>query len=364
MEPLNISNLLTLSISTDGIPICKSTGLGMWPILMKVDQVRAAGPYLCALFSGETKPSSISEFMKPFLDELTNLESVGIEFGGVHYSVRVSSVIADAPARSFLKAIKGHTGYHSCERCIDDGEWCSNRVVLSTTSASKRTDGAFRNMIDFDHHTNVSPLNVLRIDMVSQFVLDYMHLVCLGVTKKLLLSWLAGPLGVRLPSRSVKKISEYLFNCKKFFPNDFSRKPRSLKDVHRFKATEFRQFLLYTGVTALHGILDEERYKHFLLFHCGLKILLTDKASVKEWNYLARLLLEKFVGLIPKLYGNQFLVYNVHNLLHLADDGTNFGNLENVSAFPFENFMQILKRMIRGQRLQLEQVVKRVKEQV
>ncbi|ODM92717.1 hypothetical protein Ocin01_13967, partial [Orchesella cincta] len=124
MEPFNISNLLTLSISTDGIPICKSTGLGMWPILMKVDQVRAAGPYLCALFSGETKPSSISEFMKPFLEELTNLENEGIEFGGVHYSIRVSSVIADAPARSFVKAIKGHTGYHSCERCIDDGEWC------------------------------------------------------------------------------------------------------------------------------------------------------------------------------------------------------------------------------------------------
>jgi hypothetical protein len=49
-----------------------------------------------------------------------------------------------------------------------------------------------------------------------------MHLVCLGASAKLL------------------KIKYYI-------PREFSRLPRNLSDVDRFKATEFRQLLLYTG---------------------------------------------------------------------------------------------------------------------
>ena len=39
-----------------------------------------------------------------------------------------------------------------------------------------------------------------------------------------------------------------------------------------------------------------------------------------------------------KYFGEDFLCYNVHSLIHLPDDYVRFGYLERVSAFKFENF--------------------------
>jgi len=37
-------------------------------------------------------------------------------------------------------------------------------------------------------------------------------------------------------------------------PNDFVRRPRSIRDVKQWKAVEFRNFLLYTGPVVLRDI--------------------------------------------------------------------------------------------------------------
>ena len=57
-------------------------------------------------------------------------------------------------------------------------------------------------------------------------------------------------------------------------PSDFARQPRGLEEVKRWKATEFRQFLIYSGPVVLKGILAGEYYKHFLCFSVAIKILL------------------------------------------------------------------------------------------
>lgn len=362
---LKSKNMLSLSISTDGLPICKSSNISMWPILVKIDQLPNANPLLVALFCGEAKPSSISEFLNPFVNELKVILCTGIIVNSVNFSLEISGIIADAPARSFVKCVKGHTAYHGCERCEDEGEYFENRVIYSIESARKRTNTSFRLKQDEDHHQRdlFSPFIELDIDMVDDFVLDYMHLVCLGVTRKLIFLWLSGPLSVRLSSYLVKKVNLYLETCRETTPVEFARKPRSLKDIHRYKATEFRQFVMYTGPSALYGVLRKDYFAHFLYLHCAMKILLSNKASVPDFNALAKHLLEIFVKKGQLLYGKKFVIYNVHNLLHLADDGLRFGNLDFVSAFPFENYMQRLKRYVRGQRLQLEQVVKRVYEE-
>ncbi len=135
-----------------------------------------------------------------------------------------------------------------------------------------------------------------------------------------------------------------------------------MKEIDNFKATEFRTFILYVGPIVLKGILSKQLYSHFLLFHCAIRILLSNNASCVEWNQLAKSMLHTFVFKSAELYGNQFLVYNVHSLIHLADDCLKFGKLDNFSAFPFENEMQRLKRMLRNKKLSLQQVVNRVTE--
>lgn len=87
-----------------------------------------------------------------------------------------------------------------------------------------RTDVSFNAFEDEDHHKDISPLVELNIGMVSQFPQDYMHLVCLGVLKRLLLLWKKGPLRYRLGSQDLNQI----LSLKDYVPCEFSRKPRSL----------------------------------------------------------------------------------------------------------------------------------------
>jgi len=355
------SNLLTLSVGSDGFPVSRSSNVQMWPILIKVDQSLLPRPLLVAIFCGLTKPNNVNEFFGPFIAELKQLETDGFLKNNAIHNVRISCIIADAPARSFIKCVKGHNAYHSCERCEVEGDW-EGRVMLTDLQATERLDSDFKIFKDPDHHVGSSPFASLDIGLVSQVVLDYMHLVCLGVMRKLLMAWISGPLPNRLPSRKVSLVSANLLTISRLMPEEFARRPRSLHEIKKFKATEFRQFLLYTGPVVLKNVLSKKLYQHFMLLHSAIYILLSDNASIPNWNQLARSCLIKFVKLTEKFYGSTFLIYNVHNLIHLADDAKQFGSLDNVSAFAFENYLQILKKMIRGQKLQLEQVVNRVSE--
>ena len=61
----------------------------------------------------------------------------------------------------------------------------------------KRSDEAFDEMIDEVLHTVVSSLTKIGVGMVSRFPLDYMHFVCLGVVRRLILLWMCVPLNCR-----------------------------------------------------------------------------------------------------------------------------------------------------------------------
>lgn len=81
--------------------------------------------------------------------------------------------VCDAPARAFLKNVKGHTGYHGCEQCTQDGVYQENRNYIPL-----KMNKSFKNKKDSDHHHGTSPLKETFLDMVSGFPLDDMHLVC------------------------------------------------------------------------------------------------------------------------------------------------------------------------------------------
>lgn len=54
---------------------------------------------------------------------------------------------------------------------------------------------------------------------------------------------------------------------------------------------------------------------------------------------------------------------NVHNLINLPSNVRQHGPLDNFSAFPFENFMSEIKRMIRKPNSVVAQIFKRCAEQ-
>ncbi|XP_065683810.1 uncharacterized protein LOC124813452 isoform X1 [Hydra vulgaris] len=238
-------------------------------------------------------------------------------------------------------------------------------MTFPEVNSPLRTNEAFNDMLYEDHHKNniKSPLTQLSIGMVTDFVLDYMHLVCLGVMRKLLQFWVKGPLKTRLSTQQVMKISEHQKLLRSSIPNEFMRKPRSLTELDRWKATEFRLFLLYTGPLVLKYNLHPILFKHFLLFHVAISCLVSSKLCQNMCNF-AQKLLTIFVQHSQKLYGPEFITYNVHCLVHLPDDVSRFGALDEISAFPFENYLQSVKKLIPKPSLPLEQVIKRVSEKM
>lgn len=159
-----------------------------------------------------------------------------------------------------------------------------NRICFPEINAPKRTDKDFRMQADDSYHISRTLLQEIPdLDFVKDFVLDYMHLVCLGVTRKLLNLWINGNIRCRLQYHvqyDIKRISIAPNNLKQCTPKEFTRKPRSLKYLKHWKATEYRQILLYTGPVVLKSILSQDNYNHFISLHVAIRILCNE--SIKN----------------------------------------------------------------------------------
>ena len=250
----------------------KSSNGQFWPILGLIENVENniqhnKTPFIIGFFYGRSKPKDPNEFLKMFVDESTALFDSGISINGKVYKFAISAFVCDTPARSFIKGNKGHGAYYGCDKCCQKGVY-ARRVTFPDLQAKLRTDCSFSNMTQREHHVKESVLVQLGVGMITQFPSDYMHLVCLGVVPKLMFLWFKGPLHVRIGPRDVKKLSDKLIGVTMFVPKEFAHKPRSVTEFERYKATVFRQFLLYTGVIYLAEVLPEALYKFSFIICC------------------------------------------------------------------------------------------------
>lgn len=104
----------SVSLGIDGLPISKSSKSQFWPILALFEKCRAPHPYVVALFFGSSKPSSLELFLKDLIAELRDITTNGIVISDSKYTLNVKCLIADAPARSFLKMCNGFNAYYGC----------------------------------------------------------------------------------------------------------------------------------------------------------------------------------------------------------------------------------------------------------
>ena len=126
--------------------------------------------------------------------------------------------------------------------------------------------------------------------MVSQFVLDYMHLVCLGVVRRIINLWVPSRGAGILPMQIANCVSDDLLSLKRLLPCEFSRKPRSLFEFRQWKVTEFRLFLFYTGPVVLKRKLTPALYKNFMCLSVAIRILLNNKSNSESYDYAEKLL--------------------------------------------------------------------------
>lgn len=169
-----------------------------------------------------------------------------------------------------------------------------------------------------EFHNENTLLEKFEIGMITGFPLYYMHLVCLGVMKKMIGLLTSGRVEkFRLSSMMCEQISVRINTVASTFPCKVNRRVRSIEDFCRWKATKFRSFLLYIGHNALKGVLQTDYYNHDILLQTVCSIFSPE--LIKNIK-IAETLLVKFVKQFGHLYGAETLVYNVHNLIHLADN--------------------------------------------
>ena len=93
-----------------------------------------------------------------------------------------------------------------------------------------------------------------------------------------------------------------------------------------------------------------------MLFSVGMYLLLSPGISV-DMLVFAHQLVVSFVEHFQALYGRD---ENVHQLIQLSEEYRKFGTLDNISEFPFENYLGQIKHLLCKPYQPLQQVVKRL----
>ncbi|XP_053691131.1 uncharacterized protein LOC128739661 [Sabethes cyaneus] len=190
-----------------------------------------------------------------------------------------------------------------------------------------------------------------------------MHNVLLGVFRTLLKLWTeSSNKAYSLPITAKQEIDRRINCVKRQICSDFVRSPRPLTELKFYKATELRLMLLYLGPFLFHSVVKQPYYNHFLLLVSAIRIL-CHPTWHKTQNAKAKSLLQLFGQQFKNYYGEQYYVYNFHLCSeHLSDDCLLHGNLDAFSAFPFENYLQIMLHYIKKAPNPLQQFKNRLGE--
>lgn len=353
---------LMVDFSTDGATLDGQGKIQMWPIQIRIANIRRSKPEIVGVWRGSSKPSNAQELFQYFVDEVLDVLNRGVIFHNQLKVIELRCFIADSPARAFVLGHKGHGSIFPCSKCWIRGNWLRRGVVAYRGIQHRpRTDEEYRQRIDGEHHTDSdSALLTLGIGLVTQTVFDLMHTVFLGVVPKINSVFVDGKYNpnLKLSARLLDIITTRLQQVKNYCPKEFSRKPQLMKKYGGFKATENRQFLLYIAPVVYYGLINPAAYKHFLLLHSAIRILVSSSLSEDSLDF-AHTAINIFVNRAEDIYGPEFLSYITHCLLHLVDDARRFGSLNELSMFPYENNMTYFRKACRKPHQHLQQIVNR-----
>lgn len=352
---LLVGNKLTLDFGLDGVELFKDTNYDFWPILFNIVGFKPV--FLYGAFYGLEKPHP-DKLLKEFVDDLLVLQSNDFLYNGKRYKIKVRSFLCDALGKAYVMGIKYPRGYFSCSKCSIKGVNFNKRMVfLEDKEGQERTNIIFRQRTDNDHHNikTAMVLEKLDIDIVKSFPVDYMHCVCLGLVKLIVKCLVVQRKHIFSMSKKViEEIDRSIETIQ--FPIEFQRKTRKFSDFGQAKASECKNFLLYVGVSVLRSRIDPKYYHHFLKLSIAITILLHPTNCFTN-NECARDLIRSFVDDFGDLYGFYNLGYNVHSLVHLADDVISLNSdLNDLSTFKFENFNMKFKDWVQNGKNVLAQI--------
>ncbi|XP_053687147.1 uncharacterized protein LOC128736685 [Sabethes cyaneus] len=198
-----VSCTASININIDGLPLFNNGTAQVWPILFNIHEKPDLPPMIAGIFHGHSKPKKVEQFLDAFVEEILPIIKNGLVINNQILSVTIRAVICDAPARAFVKGVVNFNSINGCLKCHTVGEYSKElrTIIFPQTNAICRTDSDFRNTPNDKHRQYYkiqqgkeivkvpiqTPFLKLPLDMIQDFVVsDSLHLLHLGVTKKLL----------------------------------------------------------------------------------------------------------------------------------------------------------------------------------
>ncbi|XP_029176567.1 uncharacterized protein LOC114944694 isoform X2 [Nylanderia fulva] len=287
----------------------------------------------------------------------------------IHIKVYALLASVDTVARPLIQNIKQFNGIYGCSYCLHKGEQISiRRGQIRIYSGDKK---AMRRMKQHYKYVEKAinegrPIKGVKgpsivmflstFHIIHSFPPEYMHSVLLGVTKLFGTLWFDSAnsnkdwyLGLR-----VSEFNNKLLAIRP--PCEITRTPQSIKNK-KWKANEWKSFLLYYSLICLIDIMPRKYVKHWLLFVYSIYIFSKTKFTDNEFDK-AEKALHQFVLNIELLYGKENMKYNVHMMLHMPDYVRKYGAVWAWSAFPFEHFNGIIAKMFHGSQYVPSQICK------
>jgi len=185
------------------------------------------------LFVGLHKPNNVNDFFEDFVEEVLSLNSK-IEMGGKEVKLVFRCLIADTPAKAFVCGIPSHSSKHGCSKCtqvakqvaVKCGKKTVKALTYETVNGALISDEDFASRIHKSHHAedfreNKTPLEKISFNMITQVPLDGMHLIDLGVMKKILIRIIERKTVEKTPKKIFQKYRQSWLNLECAFQKNF-----------------------------------------------------------------------------------------------------------------------------------------------
>ncbi|KAK3919201.1 Xin actin-binding repeat-containing protein 2 [Frankliniella fusca] len=361
--------VVSFTFCTDGSPLSSSSNLSIWPIFLSVNELppalRMKNLLLGGLWFGLKKPP-MDLFLKPFAEHMQSLSTNGFNlfFNDNAYPMKAYAIACcvDAGARGAVQGLNTHSGYYSCNWCEHPGEFIENAVRFPCMINLPPLRTHARILSDGEKCLNdptleyvcgvrgISPLSLLpKFDLCRGLVQDFPHNVPYGIGRVFLLEWksncdrgyyIGSPADLDEINTKIMKLTP---------PIEVRRQPRPITDVKNWKMSECENWIKIYSLAVLEGLMPVKYLNHWSYLVQAV-FLLSRRSISHEQVDAASLLLAHFVHGVERLYGKNYMTYNVHILSHLAESVAKWGPVWAVSSYAFESGNGDLKEIIHGQR--------------
>lgn len=370
-DPLKIG----LHVTCDGIPLSDSSKVSLYPVIIYISNfgnvnVRSKHFVIASFYLAKGSESiNYKVLFYPLLQQLQN-QSVFMTKWSTRSSIKVVSFIADTPCRAAILNMQQHNGTYPCHKCKivlhRDQRKQILPIRLSTELEMRNLEEVIEQGNRVDTSQSKEPIQgvkgscfftELNFDFLNGTPMEIMHSLFLGVTRRLIKYFFKHLLSKRYRNHVNYRIKYFCL------PSKISRQIRSFNDLMNFKSSEFQNILFFYSYFLFKNNLPSKIFEDFMLLSQGTIRLYYDGYNEDDVEE-GRQLIDKFLENVNNSnYSEKLEIFNTHALAHLYQDRLRHGPLFYVSAYPYENQLQLFKQQFFSRNKQATSLEKRIKSE-